>query len=295
MRRVLKRLGCSRSLRVVAATAAAGALLASPQAIGAQTPAAAISSIAIVSSPADSASYQAGETIQFSVQFTSGVRVAGSPVLAVDVGGEKRDALFDSVRGSEALFAYPVTGRDVDTDGVSVGAGALALGAGGAVTDSQGRDANLAHDAVPADAAHRVNMSVVTIEAAGTEPVPEDEPATYILRRTGRLSRALTVVLDHELDDALDDPDPDASSGIQPYVFGFLVPRTVTFQPGQDSALLEVPVNNDAEIRGSSPPWSHDCSSSPHPGPRKDLAKQNRYSKDSHNPQMCSDLGIYGK
>ena len=245
---MLKRLRRLRSLRVVAATAAAGALLAPPQVIGAQTPAAAVSSITIVSSPADSASYQAGETIQFSVQFTSAVRVAGSPVLAVDVGGTKRRALFDSVRGSEALFAYPVTGDDVDTDGVSVGASALTLGPGGAVTDSQGQAANLAHAAVPADAAHRVNMSVVTIEAAGTEPVPEDEPATYILRRTGSLSRALTVVLDHELDDALDDPDPDVQSGDQPYVFSFRVPRTVTFQPGQDSAPLEVPVNNDAEI-----------------------------------------------
>ena len=245
---MLKRLRRLRSLRVVAATAAAGALLAPPQVIGAQTPAAAVSSITIVSSPADSASYQAGETIQLSVQFTSAVRVAGSPVLAVDVGGTKRRALFDSVRGSEALFAYPVTGDDVDTDGVSVGASALTLGPGGAVTDSQGQAANLAHAAVPADAAHRVNMSVVTIEAAGTEPVPEDEPATYILRRTGSLSRALTVVLDHELDDALDDPDPDGQSGNQPYVFSFRVPRTVTFQPGQDSAPLEVPVNNDAEI-----------------------------------------------
>ena len=231
--------------------AAAGALLAPPQIIGAQTPAAAISSIAIVSSPEDSVSYQAGETIEFSVQFTSTVRVAGSPVLAVDVGGTKRRALFDSVRGSEALFAYPVTGVDVDTDGVSVGAGALALGAGDAVTDSQGRAANLAHAAVPADAAHRVNMSVVTIEAAGTEPVPEDSPATYILRRTGSLSRALTVDLDFELDDALDDPDPDAYSGIQLYVWAWRVPRTVTFQPGQDSAQLEVPVNNDVEIEFS--------------------------------------------
>ena len=231
--------------------AAAGALLAPPQIIGAQTPAAAVSSIAVVSSPADSVSYQAGETIQFSVQFTSTVRVAGSPVLAVDVGGTKRRALFDSVRGSEALFAYPVTGHDVDTDGVSVGADALALGTGDAITDSQGQVADLAHAAVPADAAHRVNMSVVTIEAAGTEPVPEDEPATYILRRTGSLSRALTVDLDFELDDALDDPDPDAVSGNQLYVWAWRVPRTVTFQPGQDSAQLEVPVNNDAEIEFS--------------------------------------------
>ncbi len=246
--RVLKRLLRSRSLRVVGAAAAAGALLGAPQLTGAQTPAPAVSSITVVSSPEDSASYQPGETIEFSVQFTSTVRVSGSPTLAVDVGGTARSALFESVRGSEALFAYSVIGDDIDPDGVSVDASALTLGSGDAITDSLGGVADLAHDAVPADAAHRVNMSVVTIEAAGTEPVTEDRSATYIVRRTGSLSGALTVDLDHELDDNLDHADPAEYSGELPYVHDFRIPRTVTFQPGQDSVRLEIPLNNDAEI-----------------------------------------------
>ena len=245
---MLKRLLRSRSLRVVGAAAAAGALLGAPQLTGAQTPAPAVSSITVVSSPEDSASYQPGETIEFSVQFTSTVRVSGSPTLAVDVGGTARSALFESVRGSEALFAYSVIGDDIDPDGVSVGASALTLGSGDAITDSLGGVADLAHDAVPADAAHRVNMSVVTIEAAGTEPVTEDRSATYIVRRTGSLSGALTVDLDHELDDNLDHADPAEYSGELPYVHDFRIPRTVTFQPGQDSVRLEIPLNNDAEI-----------------------------------------------
>lgn len=69
------------------------------------------------------------------------------------------------------------------------------------------------------------------------------------------------------------------------------VPASVGVQPPGDSTGRGRIV---VGIRGSSPPWSHDCFSSPHPGPRKDLAKQNRYSKDNHNPQMCSHLGIYG-
>ena len=245
---MLKRLLRSRSLRIVWAAAAAGALLGAPQPTGAQTPAPAVSSITVVSSPEDSVSYQPGETIEFSVQFTATVRVSGSPTLAVDVGDTERSALFESVRGSEALFAYSVIGDDIDPDGVSVGASALTLGSGDAITDSLGGVADLAHDAVPADAAHRVNMSVVTIEAAGTEPVTEDRSATYIVRRTGSLSRALTVDLDHLLDDNLDNADPAEYSGELPYVHSFRIPRTVTFQSGQDSVRLEIPLNNDAEI-----------------------------------------------
>ena len=230
--------------------AVATAILVPPQLVGAQTPAPTISSIAIISSPDDSASYQAGETIEFSVQFTSNVRVSGSPTLAFSAGDDLRQARFESVRGSEVLFAYSVQSRgiDFDTDGVSIGADALTLGNGDAITDSQGRDAVLAHASVPADAAHRVNMSVVTIEAAGTEPVTEDRSATYIVRRTGSLSRALTVDLDHLLDDNLDNADPAEYSGELPYVHSFRIPRTVTFQSGQDSVRLEIPLNNDAEI-----------------------------------------------
>ena len=91
-------------------------------------------------------------------------------------------------------------------------------------------------------------MSVVTIEATGTEPVTEDRSATYIVRRTGSLSRALTVDLDHLLDDNLDNADPAEYSGELPYVHSFRIPRTVTFQSGQDSVRLEIPLNNDAEI-----------------------------------------------
>ena len=93
-----------------------------------------------------------------------------------------------------------------------------------------------------------MNLSTVTIEAAGTDPVPEDERARYILRRTGNIGGGLTVNLDHELDDDLSDPNPDAVSGSSAYVFASEVPRTVRFQPGRSTVSLEVPLYNDAEI-----------------------------------------------
>ena len=235
--------------RMVAAAVAALSLLFN-QSIGAQPQTPAVSSVVVVSAPDDSASYLAGENIEVSVQFTSGVRVAGSPVLAVNIGGTARDALFESVRGSEVLFAYSVVDADFDADGVSIGADALTLGRGDAITDSQGRNAGLAHAELSDNPAHRVNMSTVTIVAAGTEPVPEDESALYTVQRTGSLSRALTVHLDYVLDDNLSDPNPDATFRRARTVTCSLtwVPRTVTFQPGRSTAPLAVPLHNDAEI-----------------------------------------------
>ena len=101
-------------LRISAVAVVAASSLLLHQGVGAQAPGPNISSVVVVSSPDDSASYLAGENIELSVQFTSGVRVAGSPVLAVNIGGTTRDALFESVRGSEALFAYSVLDADFD-------------------------------------------------------------------------------------------------------------------------------------------------------------------------------------
>ena len=239
----------SRLLRISAVAVVAVASLLLHQGVGAQAPGPNISSVVVVSAPDDSASYLAGENIELSVQFTSGVRVAGSPVLAVNIGGTARDALFESVRGSEVLFAYSVLDADFDADGVSIGADALTLGRGDAITDSQGRNAGLAHAELSDNPAHRVNMSTVTIVAAGTEPVPEDESALYTVQRTGSLSRALTVHLDYVLDDNLSDPRPHALAGfLAAYVPDSFVPRTVTFQPGRSTAPLAVPLHNDAEV-----------------------------------------------
>ena len=242
----------SRSLRIFAVTAGAAFSLLLHQSVGAQSMGPTISSIGIVSTPEDSVSYQAGETIQFSVQFTSTVSVSGSPTLTFYLGADTRHALFESVRGNEVLFAYTVRspGADVDHDGVTILANAPRLGSGDAITDSQGRDADLGHASQPADLAHRVNLSTVTIEAAGTDPVPEDERARYILRRTGNIADGLRVNLAYVLDDDLSDPDPDALSGASGYVFDYQVPRTVRFQPGRSSVPLEVPLYNDAEIEG---------------------------------------------
>ena len=194
----------------------------------------AISSVSVSSTPANARFYLSGETIRFSVNFTSVVEVEGSPTLAVDVGGTAREAAFESVSGSEVLFSYAVTDDDFDSDGVSVGADKLSLGSGDAIADSGGSAASLTHVAVAGGAAHRVNMSVVTIAADSEEPVPENETAGFTLSRTGNLSRELTVSLQSHLQ--------------RDYVYSFQVPDSAVFPAGQATVQVEVPLRNDADV-----------------------------------------------
>ncbi len=202
---------------------------------GAQQSGPTISSVSVSSSPANALFYLTGETIRFSVNFTSVVDVEGSPTLAVDVGGTEREAVFESVRGSAVLFGYTVTDDDFDGDGVSVAADSLSLGSGGAIADSGDRAASLTHAAAAAaGAAHRVNMSVVTIAADSDEPVPENETAGFTLSRTGSLARELTVSLGFERR--------------QYFVLTGQIPRTAKLQAGQATTRFEVPLRNDSDV-----------------------------------------------
>ena len=218
-----------------AAAVAAGLLMAFlGGAAGAQEMGPTISSVSISSSPANSLFYLSGETIRVSVNFTSVVEVGGSPTLGVDVGGNEREAAFESALGSEVLFAYTVTDDDFDGDGVSVGADKLSLGSGGAITDAGSRAASLTHVAVSGGSGHRVNMSVVTIAADSDEPVPENETAGFTVSRTGSLARELTVSLRGERR--------------QYFVYTGQIPRMVTLEAGQATVQFEVPLVNDSDL-----------------------------------------------
>ena len=226
----------ARLLPACAAAAVAFGLLTAflGGAAGAQEMGPTISSVSISSSPANSLFYLSGETIRVSVNFTSVVEVGGSPTLGVDVGGNEREAAFESALGSEVLFAYTVTDDDFDGDGVSVGADKLSLGSGGAITDAGSRAASLTHVAVAGGSGHRVNMSVVTIAADSDEPVPENETAGFTVSRTGSLARELTVSLRGERR--------------QYFVYTGQIPRMVKLEAGQATAQLEVPLVNDSDL-----------------------------------------------
>ena len=126
--------------------------------------------------------YWAGDAIEVAVTFSEAVTVdtaGGTPTLALDVGGVTRAAAYASGTGTATLtFAYTVARGEEDADGVAVPAGSIAL-AGGTLADAAGIPPALAHDALDADPARKVDGSLVPptitgIEFAGEAPLDTD-------------------------------------------------------------------------------------------------------------------------
>ena len=121
--------------------------------------------IAFDSSPAGGTTYELGETIDVRVEFDRAVMVTGSPQVALTIGTQTRQAAYSiSWRDNRyAHFSYAVQEGDRDKDGISIAANALALNGGTIKHAGDGTtDADIAHYAVAADPARRVNGSLVT-------------------------------------------------------------------------------------------------------------------------------------
>ena len=118
--------------------------------------------VTLTSSPLHAAdTYASGETIAISVTFDRDVDVdtgGGSPGLEVDIGSAARTFGYAGMSGNRTLkFEYEVQASDLDSDGLSVGAGALALN-GATIRASVGqRDADLGGTALSTQVGHRVD------------------------------------------------------------------------------------------------------------------------------------------
>ena len=111
-----------------------------------------ISSLGIVSTPADGQTFRLDEAITVNVVFSEPVFVTGQPTVALSIGALVREAAFVSGSGTRTLvFSYLVQREDFDDDGVSIGPSALALGTSGAIVDAGGNAAVL--DSRPSPAA----------------------------------------------------------------------------------------------------------------------------------------------
>ena len=116
-----------------------------------------VSSLAIGSNPGSDRTYAAGDEIQVTVTFSETVEVEGTPRLRLRVGIRNRTAGYLRGTGTAALvFGYEVADGDEDSDGVSVNAGRIALN-GGTIQDEVENPAELDHEAVAAQAGHKVD------------------------------------------------------------------------------------------------------------------------------------------
>ena len=105
-----------------------------------------------------------GDVLVVAVQFSELIEVTGTPQLTLHVGTQTHQMDLHFRRNSTLSFEHLVQSSDVDTDGYSVPADALTLN-GGSITDADGNDADLSHDAVPDDPARKVN-GAPTVPAA---------------------------------------------------------------------------------------------------------------------------------
>ncbi len=134
--------------------------------------------------------YGFGETIVFTLTFSQRMRVKGDPLptLAFDLGGTEREARFyglsdtDFVRGGprprprpegvKLHFGYTVKPRDLDDNGVAVGANAIRLGGARIRGAATGLDADLSHAAVGPLSDHKVD--------SGTAQPPQGAGVTIV-------------------------------------------------------------------------------------------------------------------
>ena len=97
------------------------------------------------------------DQVEVTVSFSRDVTVTGTPHLGLEIGGlipypgldagaNTRHAEFESVSGSEVVFAYTVVASDLDIDGIGIAADALDLN-GGTIQGACGNAANPTHGA----------------------------------------------------------------------------------------------------------------------------------------------------
>ena len=97
-----------------------------------------------MSSPASGDTFRLGERIEATVTFSNAVDVTGTPQLELTVGANARQADYNRGDGTTSLvFRYTVAATDVDTDGITIAAGALTLN-GGAIRLSGSTTVNAA-------------------------------------------------------------------------------------------------------------------------------------------------------
>ena len=135
-----------------AATATVGAVATGPPTVN---------DVAVTSTPASGTTYYlAGEVIEFTVTFSAPVTVTATPKFAFRLGAATRQAAYTSGSGSAALvFARTVQAGEVDRNGISWNAIALALDGGTITQTGATTAASLTHAEQAPLEGHRVDAA----------------------------------------------------------------------------------------------------------------------------------------
>ena len=130
-----------------------------------------VSTISVTSNPGTDNTYATGDKIEVTVTFSEGVTVStadGTPRLAIDIGGQPRNILYDRAGSStgQLIFGYTVFAGDMDADGIAVKADGLALNGGTIRSTDDSTDADLDISA-QTFATHKVDTEVTLVSNIG--------------------------------------------------------------------------------------------------------------------------------
>ncbi len=103
-----------------------------------------VTGLSIVSTPQQAGTYTRGGVFTARVSYDQAVTVAGSPRLALTVGGQTRAATAAAGSGNAYVdFSYTVAAGDTDADGLGITGAALTLPTGATIRDAGATDAAL--------------------------------------------------------------------------------------------------------------------------------------------------------
>ena len=202
--------------------------------------------------------YGASEQIIVRVRFSEAVQPGGSgtPMLALGIGAETVNAALDmpSSVGTDLVFRHTVSATDIDTDGLSVAADALALGSA-TLTDTGGTAANinLGSHAFNNDNAHKVdgNQTVATMDLSGDGSVDIVDAKL--------LHYALALQMHSTLGDG---SEGSGDAGVRAEVLGSLVRASDAQWRGMlraAHALTLIPASSPADLNGDNSVDSNDA------------------------------------
>ncbi|MDP7489699.1 MAG: Ig-like domain-containing protein, partial [Arenicellales bacterium] len=107
----------------------------------------------------------AGDVVSVTATFSEVVNTTGTPQLTLAVGSDNRTATYASGSGSTSLvFQFTIQAGDNDTDGISIGADALALD-NGTISDPAGNNAILTHSAMSDNNSYKVDTTAPTVNS----------------------------------------------------------------------------------------------------------------------------------